>query len=78
MSDMCYIKSPMRESDVYLDSVSLLKAFGEWCDRCERGCPMGCTRRKESVVTSSLLDYRCGSIMKCFSDFVLSKHDNGR
>ena len=63
-----------RECDVHLDPTSLLGAFKTWCDRCDRGCPMGCVERKNAVVASSLLDQRCSSIMNCFSRFVLSKH----
>lgn len=70
-----------RECDVHTVPHELLKAFAEHCNRCEAGCPMGCEHRKQvgmakigaTTPLELMLDYRCGSIMMCFSEFALSK-----
>ena len=71
-----------RECDEYIDPPRLHKAFAEYCNECERNCPMGCEHRKQigmaqigkTTPLELMLDYRCASILSCFARFVLSDH----
>ena len=52
-----------RECDVYNNGFSLLEAFQKYCQKCNRGCPMGCIRIKNKEAH-----------MQCFADWCLSKY----
>lgn len=67
-----------RECDAHIDPIGLHLAFKSYCDNCDRGCPMGCIRRKEILHGTDLLNANVASIMSCFSRFVLSKHVDGK
>lgn len=69
-----------RECDKHMTPEGLLAAFKDYCDRCERNCPMGCVHRKVGSLTQgaltfpdSVLDPHCSSIMMCFAQFAQSK-----
>lgn len=89
LEDICDVAkealdAPARECDRFADvtqSTALHKAFIEHCNRCERGCPMGCDHRRiigmEKVGATTplelMLNSQCASILECFARFVLSK-----
>lgn len=69
-----------RECDFHMTPEGLLSAFKDYCDKCERNCPMGCVHRKVGSLTQgaltfpdSVLDPHCSSIMMCFAEFAQSK-----
>ena len=72
------MKKCKRECDVY-QSHELVREFVKYCNHCERGCPMGCIRRKDDV-PSLLMDdsWKYGNILHCFAQFALSKHVEGK
>ena len=65
------LAKPPRNCDRFkskYDSDKLHEAFVKHCNACD--CPMGCIHRRD---TRCMLDTRCGSILKCFAEFVLSE-----
>ncbi len=63
-----------RKCDVANGPHELVKEFVAHCNHCERGCPMGCIRRKGEV--GDLLgsdSWKCGNLLQCFAQFALSE-----
>ena len=73
------MKKSKRECDVHVEGHELVKAFVQHCNNCERGCPMGCIRRRgdvQGLLTSD--SWKCGSVLQCFAGFALSRHVEGK
>lgn len=49
-----------KECDVANGPNELVKRFKDYCDICERNCPMGCIRRKTDI-------------LQCFAEFCMSR-----